>query len=87
MLGNFIDHRTDRQNPNIDAVFEPSIHDQGRQGGERYFEPDDTLSSDAYFAVTWQYRTTVREAVLRAEHNWPFPVTVYAYEAGSSPAG
>jgi hypothetical protein len=88
MLGNIIDHRNDPTNPNIDAVFEPSINDDGRRaGGVRHFDYDYTVASGAYFAVTWQYHTTVRAAVMRAETEWPFEVTIYVYDLGSNPAG
>lgn len=88
MIGNFVDCRTDRTNPRIDAVFEPSINDEGmRPVGERHFDRDVACASGAYFAVRWQYQTTVRNAVLCAETDWPFAVTVYAYDAGSSPCG
>jgi hypothetical protein len=88
MLGNIIDHRTDPTDPNIDAVFEPSInHDGRRADGVKHFDYDGTVISGAYFAVTWQYHTTMRAAVLRAEDEWPFEVTVYVYDLGSNPAG
>lgn len=87
MLGNIVDHRTDRLNPHVDAVFEPSIHDDRRRRGEPFFDWDETANSGAYFAVVWQYGTTLREAILRAEQDWPFPVTAYLYDRGSAPAG
>lgn len=87
MLGNIVDHRTDRLNPHVDVVFEPSIHDDQRRRGEPFFDWDETANSGAYFAVVWQYGTTLRDAILRAERDWPFPVTVYLYDHGSAPAG
>lgn len=87
MLGNIVDHRTDRLNPHVDAVFEPSVHDDRRRRGEPFFDWDETANSGAYFAVVWQYGTTLREALLRAERDWPFPVTAYLYDRGSAPAG
>lgn len=87
MLGNILDHRSDRLNPNVDAVFEPSVHDDQGPTGERFFDWSETADSPAYFAVTWQYGLTIRETVLRAERGWPFPVTVHLYDPGSAPAG
>lgn len=87
MLGNIIDHRTDRVDPNIDAVFEPAAHDDQRRGGTPFFDWAETVGSEVYFAVSWRYGSTVREAVLQAERDWPFPVSVYFYDAGSTPAG
>jgi hypothetical protein len=87
MLGNIIDRRSDRLNPNIDAVFEPGVHDDQGRAGERFFDWDDTARSSDYFSVTWQYGLTIRAAALRAERDWPFPVTVFLYDPGSAPAG
>ncbi|WP_199089757.1 hypothetical protein [Bosea sp. ASV33] len=87
MLGNIIDHRTDKLNPHVDVVYEPSIHDDRRRRSEPFFDWDETANSGTYFAVVWQYGTTLREAVLRAERDWPFPVTAYLYDRGSAPAG
>ena len=87
MLGNIIDARTDRLNPHVDVVFEPSIHDDRRRRGEPFFDWDETANSGVYFPVSWRYDTTIRDAVLQAERDWPFPVTAYLYERGSAPAG
>jgi hypothetical protein len=88
MIGNFVDCRTDRTDPRIDAVSEPSVNEEGMVPPEQcHFDLDLTIASGEYFAVRWQYQTTVRDAILRAETDWPFPVTVYAYDAGSGPCG
>jgi hypothetical protein len=88
MLGNIIDGRTDPTNPNVDAAFESSIHDDGRRAdGVYHFDFDETANSPDYFIVTGLLDTTVRTAVLHAECTWPFPVTVYLYDAGSRPLG
>lgn len=87
MLGNMLDHRSDRLNPNVDVVFEPSAHDDQGRIGTRFFDWDEAARSSAYFLARWQYQTTVRDAVLRAERDWPFPITVFLYDSGSAPAG
>jgi hypothetical protein len=88
MLGNIVDHRTDSLCPECDAVFEPSAHDNTiRPDGQPWFHLDEATSSPAYFTVESSYDTTVREAVLRAETEWPFPVTVFIYDQGSRPLG
>jgi hypothetical protein len=72
MIGNIRDHRTEPTNPHIDAVFEPSFHDHARDSiGTPYFNDEPALSSGAYFAVDWQYGTTVRAALRLAEAEWP----------------
>jgi len=88
MLGNVIDGRTDPTNPNVDAVFEPSIHDDGRRAdGVHHFSYDEAANSPDYFIVKDLLSTTVRTAVLHAETQWPFPVTVFLYNQGSRPLG
>jgi hypothetical protein len=88
MLGNIEDKRTDSTNPDVDAVFEPSIHDNARRAdGTDVFDWDQATKDPAYFHATSQEDTTVREAVMRAEQAWPFPVTVYLWDKGSRPLG
>lgn len=88
MLGNIKDKRTNPISPHVDAVFEPSIHDNAWDPDRRHlFDYDETLKSPDYFHVNWLYDTTVREAVLYAETTWSFPVTVFLYDKGYRPAG
>jgi hypothetical protein len=88
MLGNIWDRRTDPHLPAVDAVFEPSAHDNAkRPDGSEYFPYEDATDDPTYFIVLDQLDTTVRDACLRAETDWPFPVTVYLYDAGSRPLG
>ena len=88
MLGNIIDHRTDRSTPECDAVFEPSAHDNARRpDGHPWFVLEEAEADPAYFHVLDSVDTTVREALLRAERDWPFAVTVYLYDKGARPLG
>ncbi|TXM95363.1 hypothetical protein [Methylobacterium sp. WL116] len=88
MLGNVIDHRNDRTCPEIDAVFEPSGHDNAQwPDGTFYFEMADVETASNGFHVTELYNTTIRVAVLRAEREWTFAVTVYLYDKGRRPLG
>ena len=88
MLGNIVDARSDRHIPETDAVFEPSAHDNAKRAdGAEFFEWEDANKDPAYFYAASQEDTTVREAVLRAERDWPFPVTVYLYDKGARPLG
>ncbi len=92
MIGNVIDARTNPLHPIVDAVFEPSAHDEGRAvflsgtSPVRHFS-EDVLDHPAYFVIRWMSATTVRDALLRADAEWPFPVTTYLYDAGSQPLG
>lgn len=79
MLGNIIDHRTNSNNVQVDAVYEPSCHDNGVAGATRF-------PREGSFLISQLYDTTLAEAVAHAAH-WPEPVTVYLYDAGSRPAG
>lgn len=88
MLGNVIDHRNDRSCPEIDAVFEPSGHDNAQQpDGTFYFDMADVEKAPNGFHAIDFYDTTIREAVLRAEREWTFAVTVYLYDKGQRPLG
>lgn len=88
MLGNIVDHRTDCTCPTIDAVFEPSAHDSAqRHDGTLYFDIAELGRASNAFHVLDAYDTTVREAVLRAEQDWTFAVTVFLYDQGSRPIG
>jgi len=88
MIGNVVDNRTDRLCPEVDAVYEPSAHDNAtRPDGAEWFPLDDAFDSPAYFVVRGSDDTTVRDALLRAETEWPFPVTVFLYDKGTRPIG
>lgn len=88
MLGNIVDHRTDPTCPEVNAVYEPSAHDNAKRlDGTEYFSLDGTIANPAYFYAEVEIGTTVRQAVMRAEAAWPFPVTVYIYDRNSSPMG
>jgi hypothetical protein len=86
MLGNIIDRRTQETCPDVDAVFEPSFHDNARYPDGTPIFPD--CSTEAgYFLVTASYQTSVRDAIQRAETEWPFAITVYLYDPGLRPLG
>ena len=88
MIGNVVDLRTDSLNPEVDVVYEPSAHDGVRRlEGLEWFPLDDALGSPAYFVVKNSDDTTVQDALLKAETEWPFPVTVFFYDKGTSPIG
>lgn len=88
MLGNIVDHRTDRSAPQCDAVFEPSAHDNAaRPDGHPWFVLEEAEADTSYFHVLDSVDTTLREALLRADGDWPFAVTVYLYDKGTRPLG
>lgn len=88
MLGNIVDHRTDRYSPLCDAVFEPSAHDQAKDArGVELFSYDEATADARYFYVSELPSTTVRDTILHAETTWPFAVTVFFYDRGSRPLG
>ncbi|TXN17260.1 hypothetical protein FV219_00465 [Methylobacterium sp. WL122] len=88
MLGNIIDNRSDCNCPEIDAVFEPSAHDNAqRTNGEHYFDIDDVDLASSGFYVLDFYNTTVHEAIMHAERRWKFAVTVFLYDKGRRPIG
>ena len=74
MIGNIRDHR---KNPNciyVDAVFEPSCNDNSVAGATQFPVPVDL------FTVIEMKGTTVADAIMRAQEEWPYPVTVYLYD-------
>lgn len=88
MLGNIVDHRTNRTAPLCDAVFEPSAHDQARDArGVEFFSYDEATADPRYFYVSELPSTSVREAILHAEITWPFAVTIFLYDRRSQPLG
>ncbi|MDY8108855.1 hypothetical protein U0C82_06815 [Fulvimarina sp. 2208YS6-2-32] len=87
MIGNIRDHRTDLFVVDIDAVFEPTIHDNPNGYDAGPFRFDVVTQHPDYFHVADLCDTTVRDALLHAETTWPFPVTVYLYDAGIGPLG
>nr|WP_137828278.1 hypothetical protein [Methylobacterium sp. L1A1] len=88
MLGNIVDHRTDCTRPTIDAAFEPSAHDSAqRHDSTYYFDLAELEQASNAFHVLDAHDTTVHEAVLRAEQDWTFAVTVFLYDQGSRPIG
>ncbi len=88
MIGNIRDHRSDTTCPEVDVVFEPSAHDNAvRPDGSEYFPYDDVAGHPQGFHAEALHDTTVREAILHAEHTWPFPMTAYIYNRGARPLG
>lgn len=86
MLGNIIDHRTDRSTLECDAAFEPSAHDNARRpDGRPWFMLEVAESDAAYFLQLATVDTTVRLAILEAEETFAFAVTVSLFDKGSLP--
>ncbi len=80
MIGNIRDHRTNPACPEVDVVFEPSAHDNAvRPDGSEYFPYSNVAAHPQGFHAEALYDTTIREAILRAEQTWRFPVTVFIY--------
>jgi hypothetical protein len=74
MIGNVRDHRKNPHCIYVNAVFEPSYHDNSVAGATQFPRPDDS------FSVIEMSGTTVAAAIMRAHEEWPFPVTVYLYD-------
>ncbi len=74
MLGNIVDKRSDRFSPDVDAVFEPSAHDNAvREDGSYVFDPSQAERDPSYFYVVATYDTTIRDAIMKAKRSGPFP--------------
>ena len=77
MLGNIIDHRTNTLCVDVDAVFEPSRHDNKCKGASQF--PRETT-----FVYHELYNTTIEGACKWAMEQGCY-TTIYLYDSGSRP--
>lgn len=75
---NIIDHRTNKYSILVDAVFEPSCHDNSIKDATQFL-----WSSE--FQVETLTKTTVKEAIDYANKNYKDAVTIYLYDYGQDP--
>lgn len=79
-LGNIIDRRKNTYDVEVDAVFEPSWHDNSCVNATEFLQQEEDWSIDNMDS------TTVEEAIMHCD-TWDLPVTVYLYDKGSDPMG
>ncbi len=77
-VGNVVDRRDNQYNIEVDAVFEPSWHDNSCTDASEF------LQTDNEFSVENINDTTVEDAVKHCD-TWDLPVTVYLYDKGANP--
>lgn len=82
-IANIIDRRTCPLNVNIDAVFEPSFHDNESQGATQFSDEGELLDQEE-FDIDSIYDTTIEKSIEFAQ-KWKIPVTLFLYDAGSKP--
>lgn len=82
-IANIVDHRKCDLNVNIDAVFEPSFHDNESEGASQ-FEDEGELLDKEEFSIESIYNTTIEKSIEFAKQ-WKIPVTLFLYDAGSKP--
>lgn len=75
MIANIIDNRTNKYNVNIDAVFEPSWHDNSIENATQFPQ----INSIMYEELT---ATTVQAAINHASQ-WLYPITFFLYDPES----
>ena len=74
---NIVDRRTNDHNFYVDAIFEPTFHDNSIEGAT-YVEPTNEFFYDQI------YDTTIGLAIVYASR-WTCPVTIFLYDMGSKP--
>ena len=82
-ISNIIDYRTCSRNINIDAIFEPSFHDNTAKDATQFPTDGDLLDAEE-FDIESLYQTTIEKSIEFARQ-WQIPVTLYLYDAGSNP--
>lgn len=81
---NIIDKRKNLYDPKIDAVFEPSWHDNSIKGAKQ----TPRQKGDDNFSVETLSEIDLGGAIRFANKKWPkLPVTLYIYDPGSDPIG
>ena len=75
MICNIVDHRTNKYDVNVDAIFEPSQHDNSIEGATKFTWGNGTFSYDELLDTT---------IVTAIEHGniWDCPVTLFLYNRG-----
>lgn len=80
-VGNIVDRRDNQYNVEIDAVFEPSWHDNSCSEATNFMQ-----LSDSELTVDHIDDTTVEDAIKHCD-TWDLPVTLYLYDKGADPMG
>jgi hypothetical protein len=78
MICNIVDHRTNRYDVNIDAVFEPCQHDNSIPGATQF------AWGQAEFSYDELRDTTIVRAIEFANNRWECPVTLFIYDRNSA---
>lgn len=79
-VGNIIDRRNNKYAVEVDAVFEPSWHDNTTEDATQFF-----VNKNA-FDIENTDNTTVEEAIEYC-NTFDFQITVYLYDKDSDPCG
>jgi hypothetical protein len=78
---NIVDHRTNKYNVEVDAVFEPAWHDNSIKGSTKF-----NKTKDKDFFIEGTNKTTVEDAIDYINQRFKkIPVTMYLYDSGSGP--
>jgi len=77
MICNIVDHRTNKYDVNVDAVFKPSQKDNNRDGSTKFTWGNGSFEYEELSA------TTIGRAIEFANDRWDCPVTLFLYDRGS----
>ena len=78
MICNIVDRRTNSYDVNIDAIFEPSQHDNSVKGATQFTWGNETFTYDELS------NTTIVRAIEFANEQWDCPVTLFIYDRGAN---
>lgn len=84
-VANIQDKRTNSCNVEVDAVYEPSFHDNTVLGATQ-FDDDDGPLDEGEFTIDELQDTTIQKAITYA-NKFTIPVTLYLYDKGKRPIG
>lgn len=76
MIVNIVDHRSNSYNVRIDAVFEPSQHDNSIEGATKF------SWGAKEFCYDDMCGTTIVEAIEYANNRYECPTTLFMYDEG-----
>jgi hypothetical protein len=80
-IHNIIDRRTNKFNVTIEAILEPSSHDNYAKGATQFKENDNDLMVQS---IT---HTTINNVIRYSAQEYKYPVTLFMYDIGTTGRG
>lgn len=83
-IHNIIDRRTNKFNVTIEAILEPSSHDNHIKGATQF---EDLVNNDDDLMVTSIVKTTINNVIRYSAQEYKYPVTLFMYDIGTTGRG